>query len=918
MSSPFRKVEALFHRVLDLPEPERHGLLERACAGDPALLRDVQALLDHHKEETAAFRAAIQPVASELLASAPDSLLAGDATLGRYRLDRKLGEGGMGAVYLGTDSRLGRNVAVKVINRISTCTPEARGRFVREARSAAALCHPNIASIYDVGESGEIPWIVMEYVHGGSLRSLMTGSRSERAWMHYASQIASALAHAHARGIIHRDIKPDNILVTEDDQVKVIDFGLARAVPDQASESETITRPDAFVGTLAYAAPELIAGGSASARSDIYSAGVLLYEMACGEHPFAGLKGHALVSAISTGSYVSCRKRSPPVPAAIAAVVDRAMEREPAARYKNGAELAAALQRPEASQYIRAADATPTLVVLDFENIGGSPHLEWLSSGMAETLSTDLARLRSVRVVSRGHVVERLRRLGHARKDAAAAVDIGRELGAGRIVTGGYQRIADRVRITVALIDASSGDALAMDKIDGRWDELFDVQDRVTEAVLKSLALSSADEQRILPAETRNLVAYEHYVRARQLMYEMQSQSVSGAIGQFEQAIRLDPDYALAYSGLGTAHALQFIRTSSPDDIQRASQYLERATELDPELAEPYPWLANIRLRKNDPAGSLAAGRRGVELQPDLSVAHYFYGATFYMAPEVQPGGLRTALPHLVEAIHLDSRLHAAYIVLGASALFLGMHDDAIRVLSEAVRRESGPDLLYPFVGARTLRAFAQTRAGLWKAANEGHLDALEALRNTNHIYTSSFETLSACGLGEIELRAGNESAALTYFRRARRIITESRRTAGSARLLIRIDTGLACAYARLGDQERARQLADAAAAQIGSLDGQTATATFECSFALLWLGLACAQVRLGDLEAAVASLERAHQSGWLDAAWLRIDPELRPLRDHRVFRGFVEELDAAPPVVLPPLVYRTGARLEPASGARS
>ena len=491
----------------------------------------------------------------------------------------------------------------------------------------------------------------------------------------------------------------------------------------------------------------------------------------------------------------------------------------------------------------------------------------------------------------------------------ATAIEIGRDLGARWIVTGGYQQLGDRVRVTATLIDTGTGDALAAEKIDGRWDDLFDVQDRVVAAVLKALTIGfgTTDQQKILPAETRNMAAYEHYVRARQQMYEMQGKSLSAAIHYFEQAVALDPDYALAYSGLGTAHALQFIRTSNPEDIVRASGYLERAIELDPELGEPYPWLANIRLRKNDPAGAFAAGRKGVELQPDLAESHYFYGGGHYMVPEFQPGAIRGTPSFLAEAIRLQPRFHAAWLVLGATAAFLGKHADAIRILNEAVRMEAEPDLIYRFVGARTLLAIAHTRAGSWDAARAQHLDALEALRDTGHIYTTCFETLSACGLGEIELRCRNESAALTHYRHARRIIRESRRTIGSARLLIRIDAGLAAAYAAGGDLARGRELAADAAAQLEGLAGQTATTTFECSFAQLWLTLAVAELRLGNPDAAAACLVRARENGWMDLPWLRTDPELHPLHGHPAYVAFVQELASAPDCDIPPCRFAAG-----------
>jgi hypothetical protein len=243
------------------------------------------------------------------------------------------------------------------------------------------------------------------------------------------------------------------------------------------------------------------------------------------------------------------------------------------------------------------------------------------------------------------------------------------------------------------------------------------------------------------------------------------------------------------------------------------------------------------------------------------------------------------------------------------------MHDDAIRILQETVRKEAQPDLIYPFVGSRTLLAFAYSRAGSWDAAREWHLASLQALRNTDHIYTTCFQSLSECGLGEIELRRHDETAALTWFRRARYTVSESRRTAGGVRLLIRINTGLACAYAVTGDPTRAAELADEAAAQIEGLTGQTSTATFECSFAQLWVSLACARVRLADREKAAEYLRRACEAGWRDANWLRTDPELQPLRAYPLFIALLDELGAAATPAIPPLPYTLGAAPDSGSG---
>ena len=325
MSAPLSRIEAVFHEALELPATDRRAFLDRVCAGDPDLLREVESLLEHQSEHTTAFAAAVQPVASDLLTTIfVESDIAPGLMLGPYRLDRKLGEGGMGSVYLATDSRLARNVAVKVINRALARTADARARFLREARSAAALSHANIAALHDIGETAETPWLVMEYVEGASLRSRLTAALGEATWLRYATEITAALEHAHARRIIHRDIKPENILITRGRTRQGHRFRTRPRRTGAGAASGTITQPNAFIGTPAYAAPELLTGGSASPRSDVYSLGVVLYEMACGEHPFARLTGHTLISAILAGSYPACRTRNPRIPPRVA-VIDRAM-----------------------------------------------------------------------------------------------------------------------------------------------------------------------------------------------------------------------------------------------------------------------------------------------------------------------------------------------------------------------------------------------------------------------------------------------------------------------------------------------------------------------------------------------------------------------------------------------------------------
>jgi serine/threonine-protein kinase len=845
-----------------------------------------------------------QPVAADLVATQAMSADALPGTMfGPYRVERKIAQGGMGAVYLATDTRLGRQVALKMVSATEH-TPEASARFLREAKSAAALAHPNIAVIHDFGATGGRPWLVMEYVPGTPLRSrLLAGALDPGSFERYAAQIADALAHGHGRLIVHGDVKPENVIIAGDDTVKMVDFGLARPILDAAHPGNTITQPGTFLGTLGYAAPELFASSPPSTRSDVYSAGVLLYEMACGEHVFPGLSGPALVAAVVSDQRPKVRDRNPAVSASVAAVIERCIARDPVARFRDAGELAAALRRAAAGEATQGLESPPpSLAIVDFINLAGATTGDWLGTGIAETLSADLGRLKTVRVSSRGRVQGAVQRFGHPETHAGAASGLGRELEARWIVTGGYQQIGDRVRITPKLIDALSGDVLTTAKIDGRWEDLFELQDRVATTLLDALTVrfGTTDRQKIALPETPNMEAYENYARGRQELYRMQGRSLTAAIGHFERAVALDPNYALAWSGLGTSHALRFITSINRDDIVRASECLERAIQLDPELGEPYAWVSMIRLRQNDIEGAFAAGEKAIELQPDLAEGHYFYGGLYYMGVEIGSRDMQRGPRLLAEAIRLQPKHHAAWMVAGGLAMFLGQYEPAIALLARAAEMEREPDLHYRFVGARTLLGFAFTRAQQWDRARAAHLGALEFLATTDNVYTRTFQILSASGLGEIELRQNNPAAASAHFRHARRLVKEAPHMLGAHRLLMRAVAGLGAAYAASGDLDRARELRGEAAELLESIVGRFPTMVFECSVPQLCLTLAVLDVRLRDLDNAASLIVRAVEFGWRDWRWLLADPEFEQVRSLPAFRAALERLQAAPPIEIP------------------
>jgi TolB-like protein len=852
MSERLRRLEQIFHAALALPPEERAAWVAEQCAGDPHLRSEIESLLRHAEEPTGGFERHMAPEAAGFIASMSEQrTLAPGTLLGAYHVERVLGQGGMGVVYLATDTRLHRHVAIKTIS--GDVDDDAAAALLTEARAAASL----------------------EYVTGITMREVLSrGPLPDDELASIAAQIAAALEYAHAKQLIHRDLKPENVLLTDEGAIKIIDFGIA-----SAAQRAEVGAQLPLKGTLRYMAPESLAGLAPTTASDVYSAGVLLYEMAVGRHPFAAVDASDLASAIVAGSWTDPEPWLSPSRRRWATVIRRGMALEPSARYRNGADLAAALAGLAVeAPAVGEVSERPKAVVLDFTDITGGDG--WLGIGIADTVAADLARSNAVVVATRhGRASAQVSDTGSI---GSAAVVVGREQGAQWVIAGTYQQLGQRIRVTPLLIDVMTGTVRPVGKVDGHVDAIFDLQDHVVATLSDALGLGRQDrEPARSPSVTRDPLAYEHCARGRQRLYRMDLASLSEAITHFARAVHLDPGYALAHSGLGTAYTLQYLRTSNPDDVARASASLERATHLDPDLGEPYPWLVNIRFRQNDPSGALLAAAKGVALQPDLPEAQYFCGGIHYMLAEHPSFDVAIADERLRACVRLQPLFHPAWIVLGATTMFLGWHAEAVDILTRAIALEAEPALAYRFVGAHTLRGLALARSGEWAAAVPALRSAAEVLEPSAHVYRDTFRALGACTLGGIALRTGATEEALSQYRHARRIVKDAARLAGSQRLLIRVDAGLAAAYAASGDAARGRQLAEAATAQLASV-AHTGTITFECGLGQLCLDLAVAECRLGRIDRALELVARALASGWRDTAWLMRDPELRHVRDHR------------------------------------
>ena len=545
-------------------------------------------------------------------------------------------------------------------------------------------------------------------------------------------------------------------------------------------------------------------------------------------------------------------------------------------------------------------DDTMSVVVLEFENLSRDESSDWLSTGLAETLTADLRGLRSVHVASRDSTSAMMRQMNNAAaRDAGTDyLELGRQMGADWIITGSYQQVGGRLRITTQLLDVRSGEITAVGKTDGTWDEIFEVQDRVASSLIEALKLTddAATLERSVVPETRLLEAYEQCSLGRRGLYRMGKGTLEDALQHFESALALDPDYAMAHSGLGSTHAMRFIHTTNPQDLRVARAHLERARDLDPELAEPYPWLCYVYIREGRLHEALQMGERGVYLLPDLVHAQYFLAAVYLALCETTPVYWQRAANHMREATTIDPRWQAAWWALAVIALFNGNYEGAEQFAHHLLRLNSNETGALRFIGAEVVLGTVEQRRGNFEGATRWFTESLTTHGRSAHVYRDLTCTMSSCGLGDSHLRYGSADLALTHYRRAWQSVQEAPTMLAHERAGTRALAGLAAAHAAKGELERARELLSQALQWLANAR-QAIHITPVAWLAELLYTIAVAQVRVQRTSDALDTLEQALGAGWHDADWLERDPEMRPLLREPRFVGFIEQVRRLPTV---------------------
>jgi eukaryotic-like serine/threonine-protein kinase len=689
----------------------------------------------------------------------------------------------MGEVWKAHDANLDRLVAIKMLRRGALGDSTARGRFRHEARVLSRLSHPGVATVFDFDVQDEYDFLVMEYVPGGTLESrLATGRLPLDTVLHLGAAIADALENAHRQGVLHRDLKPGNVMLTSDGQPKILDFGLA-VLLSGGKATGRMTASGTIVGSLPYMAPEQLFGEADDTRTDVYALGVVLFEMVTGQRPFVKERPEALMFAIINNAAPTVRSIKPDAPLELDRLLGECLDKDPSHRPASAALVADTLRRlreggPALTATLPANDAIRAIAVLPFRNVSRDPAQEYFADGMTEAIISDLAHIRALRVISRTSAMK------YKGTELSLPV-IARELNVDAVLEGSALLLGNRVRLSVQLISARTDETLWAARYDRELEDVLGLQSELAETVAHEIAikLTPMEATQLAKRPAVNPEAHLEFLRSRHSYFAASPQAVEVGLRHARRALELDPNLAPAWSALADCHAFRALRGMAPpaEAFAEATTAAMKALELDPSLAEAHAALGVIRSHSGDLAGGLRALRKAIELNPGLAAAHDRLGRVLYAY-----GRHAEAIAAMNKAVSLDPL--SMFIRTGAG----DAHYFAREYEKSVVHYRMALELDPRFDGAHTDLARSLEALGRFE---EARAEYEEGRRLSGGVAGPSF------GLAHLEVASGNTAEA-------RRILAEL--TEARSRRVVSA-WGIAALHASLGDVDEAFRWLDTA-----------------------------------------------------------------------------------------------------------